>query len=464
MAAWKYWSAALGCAVLLTAGAQVPSAVPATPFRLGAQALQNGDWAAAVRQFELCRKEHPGDAELLFYLAQAYYKNGAPAQALTVISQASKLAPANAQIAQKHGEYLCDAEVHCSAGLTQLLHARKLDPTLDDIDFDIGMAKFRMGQIEAARASFESELRRNPRHADSAFYLGEVTSRIAERSASEQEWKKARSYYERAIRDGGERGTYCYGLGRSMVASGEFEAAIPVLTKALQLDPEQIEAHFQLGKALRSLGREAEGVHELEVFRAVRDRLNLPSTLVPVQGLERQRVWEELGALAAAQDRQPFLDRVRQLDGRGNLWLRAGAVYCVLSRPSQALQALERARQEEPANAEVRAWVGRVRLLERNFAAAETEFQEALRLEERNQTALAGLGELRYRQQRWSEAVRYLEDAQSKQPETLLALCDAYLHLGDKENALVTAELIRVFAPDNQPVQNAVQRLLNQAR
>jgi tetratricopeptide (TPR) repeat protein len=171
-------------------------------------------------------------------------------------------------------------------------------------------------------------------------------------------------------------------------------------------------------------------------------------------------VWDELRALADGGNEQAFLARVRQLDGRGNLWLRAGAVYCVMSKPEKALRALEKACQEEPASAEVRAWLGRARLLQKNVPAAEAEFQSALQLDGRNQTALAGLGELRYRQRRWREAARYLEDSQSKQTEVLVALCDSYFQLGDKSNGRITAELVRIFARDSQPAQDAVQRLL----
>lgn len=458
----KRWSVAIFCAAILVASGQTPPPDQGLSFRLGTQALQKGDWSAAIQQLERSRGSAPRNPEVLFYLAQAYYQNGESAKALSAISQAARLAPASAPIAQKHGQYLCDAEVHCPAGLAELLRARKLDATLEDLDFDIGLAQFRMGRIDAARNSFESELRRNPHHADAAFYLGEVFSRIGEPSAGNVEYERAKSCYQRAIRDGGERGIYYYGLGRSMVALGEFEAAIPILTKALQLDAGEIEAHFQLAKALRSLGRETEGLQELEIFKAARDRLNVPSPLVPVKGAQEGRVWEELRSLAESGDEQAFLVRVRQLEGRGNLWLRVGAVYCVMSRPQQALRALERARQEEPASAEVRAWLGRVRLFEQNASAAESEFQNALRLDERNQTALAGLGELRYRQHRWSEAARYLEDSQSKQPEVLVALCDAYFQLGDKGNARIVAELVRIFARDSQPAQDAVQRLLTQ--
>jgi tetratricopeptide (TPR) repeat protein len=453
------FSFVLVCAALLPLSGQTPPDA-ARSFRLGTQALEKGDWATAIQQLERSRASSPRNPEVLFYLAQAYYQHDEYAKAMPVIAQAAKLAPASAPIAQKHGQYMCDAEVHCPAGLAELMRAKKLDPTLEDLDFDIGLAQYRMGRMDAARGSFEAELRRNSRHADAEFYLGEVLTRMGEPSPGNKEYEGAKSCYQRAIRDGGERAIYYQGLGRSMVALGEFEPAIPALTKALQLDPAEIEAHFQLAKALRGLGREQEGVHELEIFKAARDRLNVPSPLIPVKGAQESRVWDELRALADGGNEQAFLARVRQLDGRGNLWLRAGAVYCVMSKPEKALRALEKACQEEPASAEVRAWLGRARLLQKNVPAAEAEFQSALQLDGRNQTALAGLGELRYRQRRWREAARYLEDSQSKQTEVLVALCDSYFQLGDKSNGRITAELVRIFARDSQPAQDAVQRLL----
>jgi tetratricopeptide (TPR) repeat protein len=249
-----------------------------------------------------------------------------------------------------------------------------------------------------------------------------------------------------------------------LVALEQFEGAVPVLQKAAQLDPQILEVHFQLGQALRGLGRETEGMRELHVFSAARDRLHAPSPFVPLDGAGGQRLWADLRSLAESGDEQAFLVRVQEMGGKGNLRLRAGAVYCVMSRTREALKSLDQARQEEPANAEVRAWMGRAHLLERNAPAAESEFQAALKLDGLNQTALSGLGELRYRQRRWTEAVRYFEDSKVSEPDLMVDLCDAYLQLGDREDARIAAELVRILAPQNQRILAEIEQLLAQHR
>ncbi len=124
------------------------------------------------------------------------------------------------------------------------------------------------------------------------------------------------------------------------------------------------------------------------------------------------------------------------------------------------MPALRRAVAEEPGKADARAWLGRAYLSQHNAEAAETEFRSAVDRDPYNQTALVGLGEIRFAQQRWVEAVQDFEDSRTWQPETLLKLGLAYLRLGKKEKARVVAEVLRAFAPEDPRAASALDDFL----
>jgi Flp pilus assembly protein TadD len=57
-----------------------------------------------------------------------------------------------------------------------------------------------------------------------------------------------------------------------LVKLGQFQNSLKWLKRAVELDPAHSEAHYQLGQALRQLGREEEANSELETFRAIKAR------------------------------------------------------------------------------------------------------------------------------------------------------------------------------------------------
>ena len=255
---------------LAAGGRQQDRQQASSDFQRGTEALGKGNWANAAKFLEVAARSAPADAEIRYYLAQAYYLQGRIPAALSTIAEATRLAPGNAEIARKRGEYLADQG--SPAGVEELRRAKTLDRDLPDIDFDIGAAQFRLGRTEEARSSLQAELRGNPTHADANFFMAEVFSRLAKGSGNDADWTEARRYYQQAIRYGAERGDVYYGLGRALMALHEPASAVPIFSKAVSLDPSLLEAHFELAKAFRSLGREQDRQHELEVFRRANAR------------------------------------------------------------------------------------------------------------------------------------------------------------------------------------------------
>jgi tetratricopeptide (TPR) repeat protein len=119
-------------------------------FHLGTLQMRLHDWPKAVAYLERCRTLQPRNVDTLFYLAQSHYFNGELGLAQRTILSAARLAPNDGAVLQKLGEYLCEGD-KCGQGLDYFLKARKLDPKLENLDFDLGMAYHKLTKIQEAQ-------------------------------------------------------------------------------------------------------------------------------------------------------------------------------------------------------------------------------------------------------------------------------------------------------------------------
>ena len=63
-----------------------------------------------------------------------------------------------------------------------------------------------------------------------------------------------------------------FGLGKSELALQHPQAAIEPLRKAIQIDPNYVEAHFVLGTVLRQLGRAPEAANEQKIALDIQEK------------------------------------------------------------------------------------------------------------------------------------------------------------------------------------------------
>lgn len=70
------------------------------------------------------------------------------------------------------------------------------------------------------------------------------------------------------------------------------------------------------------------------------------------------------------------------------------------------------------------------------------------------------MGGIRYQQQRWSEAVQYLEKSRTADPDALFLLCDSYYRVGKKDDALLTAQVIQALGADRKDLVDRLKQLV----
>lgn len=141
--------------------------------------------------------------------------------------------------------------VHYRMGRVHLARAR---PPLSEAD----------AEANAAR-EFEQELRIDPTNADAAYERGELARKAGDLG-------KARELFETAVKHYPEFEEGLVGLGRVLVAQGKADLALPVLKRAIALDPEQDVAYFQIYQAHRMLGQPQEAQAAQAEFQRLRMR------------------------------------------------------------------------------------------------------------------------------------------------------------------------------------------------
>ncbi len=421
-------------------------------FHLGTLALREEKWGEAIEQLKLAGQRDP---EALFYLAQAYNMNGELTSAVQSIERAAKLAPDNAAITQKLGQLLCETPA-CDQGLLALDRARRLDPSLPHIDFEIGMAQYRLKNLERARGGFERALRRDSADTQAAFFLAETLT-------LQSEWAQARRQYEACARANPGDAKLWYGLGRALVALEEYQSALAPLRRALELNPALIEAHFQMGRALKGVGRDDEGGRELQLFALARQHSGAPSAVSTVRTPKEEAVWSKCRDLLEAGEEAHALRYLGEQSGTtASAPYLLGALYYSMGRGADAKRLFEQALVLQPKDARVLAYLGRTELEAGALNQAERRLRQALEIDPADELALAGLGELRYRQGRWDEAIEQLKASRTREPRDLLLLCDAYLRSGQREQALLAAELVRMFSSSDAKILSSLEHLLHE--
>jgi Flp pilus assembly protein TadD len=123
--------------------------------------LSAGDQAAARREFETVLKQAPQDAVALNNLGWILQKED-PARALSMVSQAAKLAPRSPQIADTLGWMKLQSQDRQSA-LPLLQRAHDLDSRNPEIGYHLAVALDANGKRVEAKALLVSVLQANPK-------------------------------------------------------------------------------------------------------------------------------------------------------------------------------------------------------------------------------------------------------------------------------------------------------------
>lgn len=202
------------------------------------------------------------------------------------------------------------------------------------------------------------------------------------------------------------------------IQKNDFAAAEPLLHKALERDPRNYQAWFDLGFVLNRLGRTEDSIHAYRQSVAAKpdvfeSNLNLGLMLARANSPEAEPY------LRAATTLKPT-DHVEE--GQARAWLSLGHLL-ENSKPDDALAAYQRAAALTPKDPEPHLSAGLLQERQKNFAVAESEYKQALALDPHSTNAVLGLTNLYMKGGRLGDAEPMLRKLAGDRPD------DAGIHL-----------------------------------
>jgi len=442
-------------AALYEEALQVAPNDPDLLLKLGMYRLGAGDRDEAIRLLEHYVREAPKDGDAQFYLAQAYHLNGETDLALGAIRKSAALEPGNANILQKYGEYLLSAERYPEA-LEWLTRAQKADAQQPGIDYDLGAASYKLMDLAGAEKILTRAVEAQPNDFNALALLGTVQIHLAE-------WDAARASLGRALALKPDDTGALLGLGHCEVELKDYAAAVDILQRVLHADPTQLQAHFYLSRAYLALGQWAEAQHEAALHRLMMQQF----TFMPSEAKDAAE--EAIVPQARALLRQHLEDEALRLyrmhfsgtsPAPGDAWVFVGKLYLSLGDQGNGLRCLHHALEVDPHVRGAHTYEGIVALKDGDLNRAEADFQAELRNDQNSQTAIAEMGEIRYRQGRWADAARLLSQSKTMTPQLLYMLCDSEFRLQDAGNADLTAELTEAYGRADSALMQELLALL----
>jgi Tfp pilus assembly protein PilF len=424
-------------------------------LKSGIQKLATGDREEAIKRLQHCTTILPGDGEAQYYLAQAYHMNGQDALALLSIRRSLKAEPDNASVLQEYGALLC-AGGDCQRGLRSLLKAKQSDTALPRIDFDIAVAEFKLMDLPGAQKYAQRALQARPNDIEALQLLATINVKLAR-------WPEAKTEYEEleTVKPGDVEASL--GLGQCELELKNYQAAINRLESVLQLDPTRLQAHFYLSRAFAGLDRAADAQHEAALHQLMMQQLTFARSLESEQresGIKAQ-VEELLKAnredAAVQLYREHFTGTPATL---ADAYVFVGKIELHTGKTDEGVRNLHQALKIQPTVRGAHTNEGILALKSGDLNRAEKEFQEELANDPNYQMAIAEMGEVRYRQQRWTEAAELLAKSKTIIPELLYMLCDSYFRLGEVEEANLNAEAAAAYARNNPAVTQGLVELL----
>jgi tetratricopeptide (TPR) repeat protein len=210
---------------------------------------------------------YPDDPEILYHTGRLFGNF-----AFLTMRKLAKVAPTSIW------RHLGAAEAYESQGSMDLAISEyrtvlALDPHRLGIHYRLGRvflsrSEQANSQAEASK-EFEAELQLDPTNANAAYELGEIHRKLGQLD-------KARALFETAVKYYPDFEEAQVGLGRVLIALRKPDLALPHLQKAISLNPEDDVCYFQLFQVYRTLGNVAQqqkALAEFQRLRSQRERL-----------------------------------------------------------------------------------------------------------------------------------------------------------------------------------------------
>jgi tetratricopeptide (TPR) repeat protein len=269
--------------------AQLKPDLPGLQMNLGLALFKNAQLAEAIQPLTAATAQTPTDPRPKLLLGMAQYGTGHYADAIPNLRAGLDLTPTNLQLrltlAQSclwAKDYACaleqdklilqqdpnsaqadmiageayDAKGDSSSAITQFRAAEAANPNLPEEHFGLGYLLWKEGNYADAEPEFQQELKLEPNHTQALTYLGDL-------AIKKNDWTTARAVLDKAAAQPNPVRLTHLDLGivdqhdkRNAEAEANFK-------RAIELGPDDPDAHYRLARLLQSMGKTEEGRAEL---------------------------------------------------------------------------------------------------------------------------------------------------------------------------------------------------------
>jgi tetratricopeptide (TPR) repeat protein len=390
-------------------------------------------------------EQHAANVELGYLLAQVEASAGNVGGAVSLLQQLAKENPTDTRPQLLLSSMMGKSGDRESA-IVAARRAVEIDPgqpparlRLAELLIDSGFSNAATGHVAEGRGLAESVLEDVPDHPGALMLLSKV-------ALSEDRIDAAVTNLRAAVASAPNFARAHYRLGAALVIQGKKQAGRQALLRALEIEPDQLDARRLLVRVHAMLGSHEEAVEQARVVLSqasgeetirvlaaenlvVLGRLEEAASLLKaIPASERSALMlHQLGrvllqsgeleearlAFGAALERDPFHhDTLRDMVP---LDVQAGLFDVSVKR-------IEEAASGKPGDSDLRLLVGVVAVIDGRPQEAERSFKQALKLAPRNTQAYEHLARFYAMRGRLTEAVRSYEVAVAARPE------DAHLH------------------------------------
>jgi tetratricopeptide (TPR) repeat protein len=424
-------------------------------LKTGAYKLAAGQKEEAIKLLQRCIRILPGDGDAQYYLAQAYHLNGQEKLALAAIRLSLKAEPDNAGVWQKYGELLCVSN-DCETGLKWLLKAQHSDAALPKIDYDIALTNSKLMDLDGAAQYAARAVQSQPNDLPALQLLASVDVKVAK-------WQEAGNAFERILLLKPNDVDSLFGLGQCELELKDYPAAIDKLQLVLRLAPTRLMAHYYLSRAYAATGRSEDARHEAALHQLMMEQMTFVRS-VENEGSESPIVAQASQMLVDHREQDALQLYRNRFKGTAatlaDAYVFIGKLYLGLGDQKNGLRSLHHALEIQPTVRGAHTYEGILALKMNDLSGAENQFKAELANDPNYQTAIAEMGEVRYHQERWSEAAEQLAKSRTMTPELLYMLCDSYFHMGKVSDADLTAETAAAYGRSNPQFMKALLELL----
>jgi tetratricopeptide (TPR) repeat protein len=232
----------------------IDAGLPEAHYNLGIAILarsRNPDWKSALIEFKTALKFRPDYPEAANMVGVGLLETGQPALAIPQLKSALLLNPSSAEIHFNLGRAL-EAAGNESDAYVEYLSAVQQRPAYPEADRAIASILFQRKDYVSAVSHLREALAANPDSQDAHFLLGKVMRAQHKDAEAQIEFKLASQAEQR--QSDIIQSTHLSNQSLELAKQGDFTKAVATARQAIQLQPDNGIAHYNLGLLLADSG------------------------------------------------------------------------------------------------------------------------------------------------------------------------------------------------------------------